>query len=79
VYEAGALLDSGSYVLSASGWNASGWETRTGEVGTENASCVEENTWSFRERWEVSKEKREVSQPMPGVQQFLWRRRMSWN
>jgi hypothetical protein len=49
VYEFGVLLYSGSDVSSASGLNASGWETRTGEAGRENASCVEENTWPFRE------------------------------
>lgn len=70
MYEVGGLLYPDLDVLNAPGLKASGWETETGEVGTEKASCVEENTWLFRERWGVSKEKSEVNQPMPGV---LWR------
>ena len=30
------------------GLNASGWEAREGEAGSENVSCIEENTGPFR-------------------------------
>jgi hypothetical protein len=41
VYEVEVLLDSGSDVLRERGLNASGWETREGEEGSEK-SCAEE-------------------------------------
>lgn len=74
MYEVEVLLNSGSDVWSDPGLNASGWETREGEVGSENVSGVEENTWLFREFWWVSKAKREVNQPMAWrPASFLWR------
>ena len=48
MYEVGVLLKSGSDVWSESGVKASGWEGRAGEVGSEDVSCIEENTGPFR-------------------------------
>lgn len=67
MYEVEVLLNSGSGVWIEPGLKASGWETREGDVGSENASCVEENTWPFLGCWWVSEEKREENQPMAGV------------
>jgi hypothetical protein len=74
VYEDGVLLNSGSGEWSMPGLNASGWwEAREGEAGSENVSCIEENTGPFREFWGVSKEKRELNQPMLASNGLRWR------
>ena len=43
MYEVGVLLNSGSDV-----WKASGWDGREGEAGRD-VSCIEENARPFRE------------------------------
>lgn len=47
MYEVGVLLKSGSDVWSELGVKASGWGEREGELGSEDGSCIEENTEPF--------------------------------